>query len=263
MISLYPRQTSRLWLPALVSFSVLTGGLIHPLPVQAQDDSPGGYKEGVDTDDERWVDEVRRHLPPGVTLESADKETLIAAIQAAVLANPNAAPEIAGAIAGAVSLERSVIVAEALGRLFRTHPAIAGQAPDIGTAMATALDTKTNNGERARALYIGYVGSTLIYYLNPKESANQHLITQVVSNILTVTPKLEYSRAIFGTIISTLRALGVTDNLIALIENNVLDAMSDPMIRNQLRTELWQVFQGPDQFFPGAIITEETPVVNS
>lgn len=275
-------QASRFWLAVMASAAFLsTGTALHAaggsrkLGYYGKDRDKDKDKDGDDESDsrdkgegeydpdyQRWVDEVTKRLPPGVTIETADKETLIAAIQAVIIANPTYAPKIAGALAKAISLEKGVIVAEAVGRLFRTHPGIAAQAGEIGKSMALAMDSK-GAGERARAIQIGYVASTLIYYLNPKEPTNQQLITDLINNVLNATPKLEYSRAVFGTIVSTLRALGVPGDLIALIENNVLDAMTNSMIRNQLRTELWNVYQGPDYFFPGVIVVQETPVVNS
>ncbi len=227
----------------------------------------------------QYVREVNQALPSGLNINNAPTSVFQDAVQRVILAHPaSEAPTIAGALAKAAPLERGKEIAEAIGKLFPNHPALAAQVVEIARQITISIKNKLRpDGEPdfkgtiepesptladACATEIGNVAAILAYHLDPSNPANQALIIQLVQAVVLVGPELDFTAKIVEIFTATLRALGVPDDLLDQVERGVLDVIDDPAIREQIRASLKRLKSDDVMFPPGYIIHHETPVTN-
>lgn len=223
------------------------------------------------------MQEVNQALPDGMTSSNATPEAYQAAVQKVILAHPASdAPAIAAALATGAPLAQGKAIADAIGKLFPTHPDLAARAVEIARAITIALDGKLQKRESDYkdaseavpltpdmvATEIGNVAAILAYNLDPSNPANQAAIVQLIQGVVLVNPQVDYTAKIVEIFSGTLTSLGVPDSVLDAVEDGVLDVVSDPVIRQQIRAALVKLKSDEVMFPPGMIILHETPVTN-
>ncbi len=193
--------------------AVIAGFTLSSLPVSAQADRSSESETRQETKRlsvEEYLRLISRHLPEGVTLQNANTAQLVAAVVAAINAQPHHAAGIAGAIATVATNQQIQAIAHGIGGLFKENPIVRNQAPDIALAMAISIEAKPE-GLESRATVIGEVSSTLIYYFDPSSPQTKDLLSGVVTNVLGVNAEVVFSDIVVEIILRMVKAIGFPD----------------------------------------------------
>jgi len=240
--------------------------LLAPLPVMAQspgsNDGPAASSRAANDGVQQHLALISRYLPEGKTLATARTSELVEAVRQAILANPNQAVEIAGAIATVTTDAQINAIADAIGKLFRTHPALRAQAVEIAIAMAEGINSR-NLSLEAAARSVGEVSSTLISHLDPSQQASLDLVRGLVKGVIVINPHVDYTQTVLEIVLRTIGSMGFPDDYLGTLYADLRDVIQNPAILQQIDA-LFAQLNGNNVHLqqPGMVIAPESDTMN-
>lgn len=245
--------------------AVVATSLLVPLPIHAQ--SPGrtdgaAVSRTGEANAQQYLALVSRYLPEGRTIQTARNAELAAAVREAILANPDLAVEIAGSIAAVTTDGQINAIADAIGRLFRTHPALRDRAAEIAVAMARGINSR-NASLEAAARSVGEVSSTLISHLDPSQQASRDLVRGLVSGVVVVNPHVDYAQAVLNIVLRTIGSMGFPDDYLGTLYADLRGVVQDPTVLQGINNVFAQINAANVTLNPpGMVIAPESDTMN-
>lgn len=245
--------------------AAVTTALLAPFPLMAQSTSRSGgaatSAEAGSRNRDQDLALISRQLPQGKTIATASTAELVEAVRQAILANPRLAAEIAGAIATVTTSAQINAIAEGIGKLFRTHPAIRAQSAAIALALATGITQKGLSIEAA-ARSSGEVASTLIAHLDPSQQEQRDMVLILVKGVVGVDTHIDYGHTVLEIVLRTVGAMGFPDHFVGNLYTTLRGGVTDPSALRMLDHLFAQITGNSHHVMPGMVISPESNTMN-